>query len=71
MGVLSERNSKPILVYHLFGNYIGEYKSASDYAEQIGVVFSAFCNAAKFYIITCITTSLIIKNYIPFLFLLK
>ena len=50
---ISERNSKPILVYDLFGNYIAEYKSASDYAEQIGVVFSAVCNAAKFNVVTC------------------
>ena len=50
---ISERNSKPILVYDLFGNYIAEYKSASDYAEQIGVVFSAVCSAANFNVITC------------------
>lgn len=50
---ISKRNSKPILVYDLFGNYLGEYKSCTYYANLIGISFSAVCNAAKFNTITC------------------
>ena len=50
---ISKRNSKPILVYDLFGNYLGEYKSATYYANLIGTSFGNVCNAAKFNIVSC------------------
>ncbi|MDY4818663.1 MAG: NUMOD3 domain-containing DNA-binding protein [Bacilli bacterium] len=59
---ISQRNSKPILVYDLFGNYIGEYKSASYYADLMGIGFSAVCNAAKFNVKTCENRLIIYKD---------
>lgn len=44
---ISDKNSKSVLVFNLLGDFVIKYKSASECADDYGIVFSSICNAAN------------------------